>query len=162
MRMLLGSCRWWNPVVGLTWKTVPLRAERRVESSPLSGCAATLRVRDIASNRLLYRLAPWERRTGATGCGLLPTPVAMDNTTPQKNLREAVGRRTFPPENRLKNLPGLVTDGLLPKRWEHYGLTASRDGADFRLSAWFVEEMMGYPLMWTAYPFLTRNGGTTR
>ena len=41
-------------------------------------CVTTLNVKDIPSNRLLFRLVPSERRTGETGCGssqneLLPT-----------------------------------------------------------------------------------------
>lgn len=32
------------------------------------------------------------------------------------------------------------------------------NGRVFQLSPLFVEEMMGYPLMWTTLPFLTGNG----
>lgn len=34
----------------------------------------------------------------------------------------------------------------------------AQDGAGFRLSPLFTEEMMGFPLMWTALPFLSENG----
>ena len=36
----------------------------------------------------------------------------------------------------------------------------ARDGAGFRLSPLFTEEMMGFPSMWTAFPFLSDGGET--
>ena len=33
-----------------------------------------------------------------------------------------------------------------------------KDGHPFRLSPLFTEEMMGFPLMWTSYPFLLEDG----
>lgn len=33
------------------------------------------------------------------------------------------------------------------------------DGQAFRLSPLFTEEMMGFPLMWTTFPFLRHDGG---
>ena len=35
---------------------------------------------------------------------------------------------------------------------------AAKDGDFFRLNPLFTEEMMGFPLMWTTYPFLSENG----
>ena len=39
-------------------------------------------------------------------------------------------------------------------------LDAVIDGKAFRLSPLFTEEMMGFPLMWTALPFLSESGET--
>lgn len=38
------------------------------------------------------------------------------------------------------------------------GLVQQNGGKTSRLNPLFVEEMMGYPLMWTTLPFLTENG----
>ena len=38
------------------------------------------------------------------------------------------------------------------------GITAEKDGPTSRLSPLFTEEMMGFPLMWTALPFLSESG----
>lgn len=47
----------------------------------------------------------------------------------------------------LRNMPAVI------------GMDGDRlNGRVFQLSPLFVEEMMGYPLMWTTLPFLTGNG----
>lgn len=39
---------------------------------------------------------------------------------------------------------------------------ADKDGETFRLSPLFTEEMMGFPLMWTTFPYLRTNGETSQ
>jgi hypothetical protein len=65
-----------------------------------------------------------------------------------------------------KTNPGVVKEGsgciygeTLPDTVDR--LTKSQDANDgktSRLSPLFTEEMMGFPLMWTALPFLSENG----
>jgi hypothetical protein len=43
----------------------------------------------------------------------------------------------------------------------HQSKQDADDGETSRLSPLFTEEMMGFPLMWTALPFLSENGGET-
>ena len=52
-----------------------------------------------------------------------------------------------PRTDSLRNMPAVI------------GMDGDRlNGRVFQLSPLFVEEMMGYPLMWTTLPFLTGNG----
>jgi hypothetical protein len=60
-----------------------------------------------------------------------------------------------------KTNPGVVKEGsgciygeTLPDAVERMTCDQSEDGKGFRLSPLFTEEMMGFPLMWTSYPFL--------
>lgn len=79
------------------------------------------------------------------GSGMLPTPTSRDYQPPyneDKMLRKDGKTRN----DMLSSLPTMM--GLKP----HGGIT-------FRLSPLFTEEMMGFPLMWTTYPFLSQNGG---
>ena len=78
VRTLLESSRWFSPAVKLRWEAVPLYSTKvsyieRSKSSSSKPYAETLSVKDIPSNRLLFRLVPSVRRTGETEFGLLPT-----------------------------------------------------------------------------------------
>ena len=85
VKTLLESSRWYSQAVKLRWDVKNLCSERLTEKEHCIGrnmsskqCVTTLNVKDIPSNRLLFRLVPSERRTGETGCGssqneLLPT-----------------------------------------------------------------------------------------
>ena len=78
VRTLLESSRWFSPAVKLRWEAVPLYSTtvsyiERSKSSSSKPYAETLSVKDIPSNRLLFRLVPSVRRTGETEFGLLPT-----------------------------------------------------------------------------------------
>jgi hypothetical protein len=86
---------------------------------------------------------------------LLPTPVMHDykgRTNPGQ--KKAGCGNTYG-----ELLPDMVyrmeQEGTLepPK-----ATTAANDGKTSRLSPLFTEEMMGFPLMWTALPFLSENG----
>ena len=145
--------------------------------------AEILSVRDIPSSRFLFQLAVSERRTGGTGYGsllptvqtqglkvcdkdgktrfmdlsslpkqgikygdLLPTPVASDYTG-SCTIRKMTKSNGAPRTDSLRNMPAVI------------GMDGDQfNGRVFQLSPLFVEEMMGYPLMWTTLPFLTENG----
>lgn len=67
----------------------------------LKPSAVILSVKDIPSNRYLYRLVPSEHRIGGTGYGLLPTVTAQD-----------FKRRG--PNSRQQGLPEVIREVLLP------------------------------------------------
>ena len=84
VRTLVASSRWYSPARRLTWDVSPLCSERislytasgrNTSSRPSAGI---LSVKDIPSSRCLFRLVPSVPRTGGTGYGLLPTPMARD------------------------------------------------------------------------------------
>ena len=103
VKMLLESSRWFSPERRLKWDSNPLFLERMTEKEYCTGkntlskpSAEILRVKDIQSSRLLFRLVPSEHRTGETGCGLLPTPMSTE-VRHQKRVQElkAAGGNTF-------------------------------------------------------------------
>lgn len=78
VRTLLGSSRWYSPVMRLRWDAQMICSRRityteKSSGSPSTKSAKVLSVRDMPSNRLLFRLVPSARPTGETACGLLPT-----------------------------------------------------------------------------------------
>lgn len=76
---------------------------------------------------------------------LLPTPVASDHTG-SCTIRKMTKSNGAPRTDSLRNMPAVI------------GMDGDRlNGRVFQLSPLFVEEMMGYPLMWTTLPFLTGN-----
>ena len=153
---------------------------KNISSTP---SATILNVRDIPSNRSLFQLAVSERHTNVIGYGsllptvqtqglkvcdkdgktrfmdlsslpkqwikygdLLPTPVASDHTG-SCTIRKMTKSNGAPRTDSLRNMPAVI------------GMDGDRlNGRVFQLSPLFVEEMMGYPLMWTTLPFLTGNG----
>lgn len=79
------------------------------------------------------------------GC-FLPTPVASDHAG-SCTIRKMTKSNGAPRTDSLRNMPAVI------------GMDGDRlNGRVFQLSPLFVEEMMGYPLMWTTLPFLTGNG----
>lgn len=112
-KMLLESEAWYSPARRLKWQAEECYSERitlyeQESGLPLEKSAEVLSVRDIPSRRLLFRLVPSVRPTGATGCGLLPTPVEIDtgsgrtnrslspNATPRPTLARAARENLFP------------------------------------------------------------------
>ena len=118
------------------------------------------------------------RRTGGTGFGLLPTPVAMDAEDIRQLRRSAIEgmKRGYVASMTLTHY---LVAGFLPTPKDRDGkggfrigseaflkrlVNASgvnfheelqrRTGADFQLSPLFVLEMMGFPADWMALPFL--------
>ena len=76
------------------------------------------------------------------GGGLLPTPRANVVTDLNLNSEGLANRNHANLEERIAAcVCRLKTDGDI-----------------FRLNPLFTEEMMGFPLMWTALPFLSQNG----
>ena len=81
---------------------------------------------------------------------LLPTPVAKDWKNGCQPDSERIQRKKK--QGWTIELNDLATMGKLP------GCSLENDGQPFRLSPLFTEEMMGFPLMWTSWPFLSQNG----
>ena len=136
VRTLLASSRWYSPVRRLTWDISPLFSER-LSLYTASGRSTSWRpsreilsVKDIPSNRYLFRLVPSERRTEGTVYGLLPTPMASDFKT-----RGAGSAQ--------KGLPEVIREGLLPtptameihhwqrvERWKRQGRVSMYESED--------------------------------
>ena len=112
-RTLMESEAWYSPARRLKWQAEECYSERitlyeQESGLPLEKSAEVLSVRDIPSRRLLFRLVPSVRPTGATGCGLLPTPVSIDagsgrtnrflspNATPRPTLAKAARENLLP------------------------------------------------------------------
>lgn len=163
VRTLLESPAWYNPAVRLRWKVKPLclkRLTRKRYSSKNTlsrPSAEILSVRDIPSSRFLFQLAVSEPRTGETGYG--------------SSLAKLCRRRG--PNSKQQGLPEAAYKDLLPtpkaNSWKtpcKHGegspdlqtYIAKKIGETSQLNPLFVEDMMGYPLMWTTLPFLSQNG----
>jgi hypothetical protein len=84
---------------------------------------------------------------------LLPTPVVMEDR------RKIYGEKASDEHRKEKMMSNLnpysIEQGM---GLENGAITAARGGQTSRLSPLFTEEMMGFPLMWTALPFLSENG----
>jgi hypothetical protein len=72
--------------------------------------------------------------------GILPTPTCNDATNATIPISQ--GKRN-------DSIVKRIVTGEIPSDY-----TPKKDGNTFRLSPLFTEEMMGFPLMWTALPFL--------
>lgn len=83
--------------------------------------------------------------------GLLPTPTAMEvkHSKRVKGLKEQGAKGMYSRKNGALRPNGL-TDFL--------DFNNQVDGGTSQLNPLFVEEMMGFPLMWTALPFLSPSG----
>lgn len=83
--------------------------------------------------------------------GLLPTPTAMEikHSNRVKGLKEKGAKGMYSRKNGALRPNGL-TDFL--------DFNNQVDGGTSQLNPLFVEEMMGFPLMWTALPFLSPDG----
>ena len=99
VKTLLESSQWYNPAVKLRWDVKNLCSERLTEkeycisrNTSSKQCVTTLNVKDIPSNRLLFRLVPSERRTEETVSSLLPTVQTQGLKVCNEN-----GKTTFYP-----------------------------------------------------------------
>lgn len=83
--------------------------------------------------------------------GLLPTPTAMEikHSNRVKGLKEKGAKGMYSRKNGALRPNGL-TDFL--------DFNNQVDGGTSQLNPLFVEDMMGFPLMWTALPFLSPDG----
>jgi hypothetical protein len=104
-------------------------ADRR-KSKGISGTSGTL-AQEIASGYVEKR--GW----------ILPTPTCNDATN--QSLPKSQEERN---DSLVKRILKGELGVSIPKK----------DGHPFRLSPLFTEEMMGFPLMWTTYPFLLTSG----
>lgn len=105
---------------------------------------------DKGTGRINKSLSPGAkaRPTLALGAqkGLLPTPCASEATkfTKKFNSKSQMGQ----------SLTALACNGMVPTR-----LTRKKtSGKTSQLNPLYVEEMMGFPLMWTTLPFLSPDG----
>ena len=136
VRTLVASSRWYSPVRRLTWDISPLFSER-LSLYTASGRSTSWRpsreilsVKDIPSNRYLFRLVPSVPRTEGTVYGLLPTPIASDF-------------KVRGPGSQQKGLPEIIREMLLPtptateihhwqrvERWKRQGRTSMHETED--------------------------------
>jgi hypothetical protein len=92
------------------------------------------------------------------GSGMLPTPLAgeyRDAAITESNATKGITDNISRVVSRLAlgiHKDGSSMDGVTPT------VRDSKDGPTSRLSPLFTEEMMGFPLMWTALPFLSESG----
>jgi hypothetical protein len=90
--------------------------------------------------------------------GMLPTPRTMEVVEKPEAQANRLKDRTG---NQMNNIQSAAAFGMLDPMTPDSLKTASQDknaGKTSRLSPLFTEEMMGFPLMWTALPFLSENG----
>ena len=78
VKTLMDSYRWYSPARRLKWDAQTIYSKRityteQNSNSLLMSSVKTLRMQDIQSSRLLFRLVPSEHPTEEIGCGLLPT-----------------------------------------------------------------------------------------
>ena len=126
-----------------------LQQERKKEFMPLDLLPTPTAI-DRGSGRINKSPSPGaaERPTLALAAiqGLLPTPCATEATKFTK---------TFNPNSQMgKSLTALAISGMIPSP----SSKKKTSGKTFQLNPLYVEEMMGFPLMWTALPFLSLNG----
>lgn len=105
---------------------------------------------DKAGGRINRSLSPGaaQRSTLALAArkGLLPTPCAKEATKYTK---------TFNPNSQMgKGLTALACSEMLPTP----AVRKKTIGGTSQLNPLYVEEMMGFPLMWTTLPFLSPDG----
>ena len=96
-------------------------------------------------SQIMYDPRVAESLSVMVGSSLFPTPAARDWRG-----------RTNP--GVTKKGSGCKYGETLPDVIERIHSDHKKDGKPFRLSPLFTEEMMGFPLMWTALPFFLENG----
>lgn len=87
------------------------------------------------------------------GSGMLPTPICSDGEAGGcAAIRKDTGKQRM---DCLRHFVACITTELDENGNPKY---AERDGGASRLSPLFTEEMMGFPFLWTALPFLSQSG----
>lgn len=170
VRTLLESPAWYNPAVRLRWKVKPLCLKRLTrkrysnKSTLSKPSVEILSVRDIPSSRFLFQLAVSEPRTGGTGYGLLPT-VQTQGLKTCRNGKTVFADLSLLPTPQARDWKGIsIAEGKRTRGEKtSFGSTLPDlvrrvTGKTSQLNPLFVEEVMGYPLMWTTLPFLSQNG----
>lgn len=120
---------------------------------------------DRGSGRINKSMSPGaaDRPTLALAAkrGLLPTPMSTEITHSKRvrELKEAGGETFFSRKNGETRPNGLIDfltfHNLLPSETGN----KKTNGKTSQLNPLFVAEMMGFPSMWTALPFLSPSGG---
>jgi hypothetical protein len=123
---LLGSAEWYSSRCALTWK-----------------------MQGTTFNRLLFRLAPSERRTAGTGYGLLlPTVQTRLKLLPTPNATDGErGGMTVEAKRKMSARSGILLVDLVKS-----------DFGTSQLNPLFVAEMMGFPDNWLVLPFQDGDG----
>jgi len=93
--------------------------------------------------------------------GLLPTPQMQDYNTGISQEAKAAKLERYKDKGVIPSgtymLRQMAIEGKLPKP-DGMNVPETDGGNTSRLSPLFTEEMMGFPLMWTALPFLSESG----
>ena len=110
--------------------------------TPTAGEAEKYRLRYTPGSQMGTSLS------AMAGSGLLPTPTARDEKNPSSPDGKRIARKIE--KGYTIELNDLAAMGSLPTP----DSSQKTAGGAFRLSPLFTEEMMGFPLMWTALPFL--------
>lgn len=170
VRTLLESPQWSKEGFSLKWERKRLYSSRKTSftdtnlsnPSPSNASAKTSKPSDTKSSRCLFRLRLVGLPIDETECFsspiMLKTPTTMDAASENMKSKGVSGcSGTLAQEiaqgyaqKRGLMLPTPETQGLKVNE----GSSPKKDGGSFRLSPLFTEEMMGFPLMWTALPFL--------
>lgn len=140
VRTLLATSRWYSPARRLTWDAQTICSRRityveRSSGSPSTKSARVLSVRDMPSNRLLFRLVPSEHPTGETGFGLSPTAMTQGLKRSGEN-----GRTEFYP---LELLP---TPTVMEDRRKPNGDTARQKKLMSNLNPFSIQELLPTPM----------------
>lgn len=134
-----------------------------------SECTLTWKLRGTRSRRLFFQLAASGQNICDTECGLLPTPTAIDKGSGRINRSLSPGAANRPSialAARMGLLPTpTANDGknaTLPRSQKNrVSITAEvmkkTDCQTSQLNPLFVQEMMGFPYLWTELPF--QSGG---
>lgn len=125
--------------------------QQKRKDGVLSACSPTYSHRSGQRNRQNYKsLSPGAKARPtlalAAKKGFLPTPCASEATkfTKKFNSKSQMGQ----------SLTALACNGMVPTQ----STRKKTIGKNFQLNPLYVEEMMGFPLMWTALPFLSPDG----
>lgn len=185
VKTLLESRQWWSPAKRLRWDAQTISSKRityteRKADSHSKKSARILKQQDIQSSRLIFQLAVSEHPTEEKESGLLPTVLdkaggrinrspspgvaqrptlalaARKGLLPTPCAKEATKyTKTFNPNSQMgKGLTALACSEMLPTP----AVRKKTSGKTSQLNPLYVEEMMGFPLMWTTLPFLSPDG----
>ena len=170
--LLIGTMEWYSSKCTLTWKLKATKSSRLY----FQLVASTLRTCDTERG-----LLPTVQTQGLKVCKegktvfmpttLLPTPTRTDWNTPLSAEQAERYRAKKPNAQALKQLRQMAADGLLPtpKANDYRSGMANRVGGKHtqqlndamayhadqtsQLNPLFVQEMMGFPHLWTELPF---------
>lgn len=162
VKTLLESSAWYSQAMRLKWVAQTIYSRRityteRSRNTRSPSSAKTLSVRDMQSNRLLFRLVPSARLTGETEYGLLPTVQTQGLKVCNEN-----GKTEFLNLLLLPTPKTTAKTNLKHHNKQKVNLTEKNShrigGGTSQLNPLYVAEMMGFPLTWLTSSFLSQNG----